>query len=300
MPVQEMLVGAGKPMPQECPEHANSTLKTILVHVQNDGSAHQRIEAALALARAAGAHLSCLHVTPIEAYVAFESFGGVFVMNDVMKAIDDEVARLKTKVEEELRGEDVSWDYVPVTGNVVSEIVGHAALADLIVTGREPARVELGRPVIGLLGDLLQRSRTPLFIPGSVPPDPAGSAIIAWDGSYEAANAVRGAVGLLKLAREVRVVQVSERAEKKNSFPGTKLLEYLSRQGIHADLIVESSNAGADNQFVAASLIAHARAVGNAYVVMGGYGHSRVREYLFGGVTRIMLGEASVPLLISG
>jgi len=300
MAVNEMVMTKSEPTLRQGVDPRDTTLKTILVHVQNDGSARQRIEAGLSFARAADAHLTCLQVTPIEAYVAFDSFGGVFVMDDVMKAIDEEVIRLRAEVESQLDGEDVSWDYVQVTGNVVSELVGHAALADLVVTGREPAKVELGRPIVGLLGDLLERSRTPLFIPGKSPPDPAGTAIIAWDGSYEAANAVRGAVGLLKLAREVRVIQISERAEKKDSFPSTKLLEYLSRQGIRAELTLESSKAAADNDFVAASLIAHARAVGDAYVVMGGYGHSRVREYLFGGVTRIMLTEASVPLVIMG
>ena len=67
---------------------AESTVKTILVHIQNDKSLESRLETALAIARSCGAHLSCVHITPIEAYVAFDSFGGVFVMNDVIKTIE--------------------------------------------------------------------------------------------------------------------------------------------------------------------------------------------------------------------
>lgn len=276
---------------------APSTLKTVLVHVQNEGTAVERIETALSIARASSAHLTCLHVTSIEAYVAFDGFGGVFVMNDVMKSIDEEAERLRALVEDELRNEDVSWDFVHNTSHSVAEILGHGALADLIVTGREPRNVQLGMPAITLLGDLLQTSRTPLLIPGAVPIDPAGPAIIAWNGSFEAANAVRLSLGLLKLASTVRVVHVTSVPQKKELFPGTRLLEYLSRQGLEAELVVETIPE-ADDDIVSASLISHARAVG-AYMVMGAYGHSRLREFLFGGVTRTMLKDASVPLVIA-
>ena len=275
-----------------------STLKTILVYIQNEDSVEQRIEAALSIARATSAHVTCLQVTPIEAYVAFEGFGGVFIMNDVMKSIDEEAARLREQVEKELSGEDVSWDYIQLTGNVAMEIVSHAALADLVVAGRG-SRNEFGTPAITLLGDLLQSLRTPLFLPGAAPVDPTGPAIVAWDGSYEAANAVRNSIGLLKLASSVRVLHMTANPEMTSTFPGTRLVEYLSRQGIHAELIVETLPGVIDDNFVAAGLISRARSFGDAYIVMGGYGHSRIREFLFGGVTRTMLSDTSVPVVIA-
>lgn len=279
------------------PVAAASTVKTILVHVQNESSAVERIEAGLSIARATSAHLTCLHITPAEAYVAFDGVGGVFIMNDVMKAIDEEAARIRDLVEGELRGEDLSWDYIHETGHVATEISTHGALADLIVTGREPRTNEFGAPVITLLGDLLQASRTSLFIPAAKPTDPSGPAVIAWNGSYEAANAVRLSIGLLKLASSVTVLHVTGAPQRPEIFPGTRLLEYLSRQGIHAEMVVQSI-AGADDDIAAAGLISYASSLG-AYVVMGGYGHSRIREYLFGGVTRKMLRDSSVPLVIA-
>jgi len=279
---------------------AQSTIKTILVHIQDDGSLDQRIESGLSLARASSAHLNCLHVTPIEAYAAFDSFGGVFVMTDAVKALDDEEIRICGKVEDKLRREDVSWDYAQVTGNVASQIISYAALADLVLVGREPRKSDFVGSNVSLIGDLLQRSRTPLFIPAEngAPTDPNGVALIAWDGSYEAANAVRLSVGLLKMAAEVHVVQIEE--EKGETFPNTRLLEYLSRQGIHADLVVEPAPTGQKGQqVIAASLMAHARTVSAAYLVMGGYSHSRIAEYVFGGVTRTMLGGSTVPLVIA-
>ena len=276
-----------------------SGVKTILLHIQNDKSLDQRLETALSLARGCGAHLTGLHVTPIEAYVAFDSFGGVFVMNDVMRALDEEEARLKVKVEEELRGEDAAWDYLQVTGNVSNEIIRHAALADLVIVGREPHRADDVGPTIWLLGDLLHRSRTPLFVTGdnAGAVDPCGTAVIAWDGSHEAANAVRASVGLLKIASDVRIVQVRETG-KDEAFPSTGLLEYLSRHGIHAELQIEALN-GAKHGAVADAVLAHATACDADYIIMGGYNHSRVGEYLFGGVTRTLLGDCPVPLFIA-
>lgn len=274
------------------------SVKTVLVHIQEPDSAIHLLEAGLSVARAARAHLTCLQVTAIETYVAFDGLGGLFIMDDVMKAIDEEAERLRERVDEELRGEDVSWDHIQVTGNVATEIVRHAALADLVVVGREPRRNRLGSPSITLLGDLLQTSRTPLLIPGASPIDPNGAAVVAWNGSFEAANAVRSSVGLLKLASSVTVVHVTGAPTRTDAFPGTRLLEYLSRHDIHAELMIESLF-NPDDALIAAALAEHARSR-RAYAVMGGYGHGRLREFLFGGVTRTMLSDSAVPLVIAG
>lgn len=275
-----------------------SGIKAVLMHVQNDQSLDSRLENALNVARAFGAHLSCLHVTPIEAYVAFDSFGGVFVMKDIIEALDEEEGKLRSRIEDELGNEDVSWDYEQVTGHVVSQIVRRAALADLVVAGRSAHRSDFADAGATVLGDLLYRSRTPIFIPveGGAPCDPTGPALIAWDGSYEAANAVRSAAGMLACASSVHVVQIEE--QKQVSFPGTRLLEYLSRHGIHAELTLESE-AKLDRDLIPDMLIARAMAIQASYLVMGGYGHSRLGEYVFGGVTRNLLTSSPVPLVIA-
>jgi nucleotide-binding universal stress UspA family protein len=275
-------------------------VKTILLHIQNDQSLDLTLETALSLARACEAHLSCLHVTPIQAYVAFDSFGGVFVMSDVFKAIDEADARLDDRLRDKLANEDVSWDYTQVTGDVPNQLIGRAALADLIVTSRQPSRTDFQGSTIGFLGDLLYRSRTPLFIAaddGKLP-DPAGRALIAWNGSFEAANAVRSAVGLLKIASDVQILRIEE--GKDEAFPSTLLLEFLSRHGIHAELQIETPHSNTkDPDFAFACLTSKAKQLNAAYIVMGGYGHSRASEYMFGGLTRSMLTECSLPLFVA-
>lgn len=275
-------------------------VKTILLHVQNDEAVGQTLETALSLARACEAHLDCLHVTPIQAYVAMDSFGGVFVMGDVFKAVEEEEGLIKGRLKAELSKEDVSWDYTQTTGDVPSQLIGRAALADLIVTSRQARRTDFQGSTIGILGDLLHRSRTPLFIATDdrKVPDPTGSVLIAWNGSFEAANAVRSAIGLLKLASDVRILRIDE--EKDEAFPSTRLLEYLSRHGIHAELKVETAHPDArDIDFMSARLNAEAERMKAEYIVMGGYSHSRVSEYMFGGLTRSMLAGSSIPLFIA-
>lgn len=281
---------------------SNATaVRSILLHIQNDELRDQRLETALSLARACSAHVECLHVTPIEAYVAFDTFGGVFAMTDVVQALDQEEAELRSTIEEKLRNEDIAWSYTQVTGNVAGQLISHAALADLIIVGREAPRSDSAKADIGLLGDLIHRARTPLLIAANDGQlcDPNGTAMIAWDGSYEAANAIRSSIGLLRLASSVHVVQITEE-DKQETFPGTRLLEYLSRHDIQAELsIIEAGVDLQDHYVVSETLINRARALNAEYLVMGGYSHSRVGEYIFGGVTRTLLSNKTGPLLIA-
>lgn len=300
---EQQLVMEPATTPAAGPDGAASSIKTIALHILDDEFHDQRIETALALARACTGHVSCVHVTPIEAYAAFGKFGGIFVMDDVMRKIDERDIELRSRVESQLVLEGISWDYQQVTANVASTLLRRAALADLLIIAREPPHGDYLAPTIGFLGELLHRSRTPLLIPAFPQPtfDPLGVAFIAWDGSIEAANAVRAALGLLKLASEVRVVHIpEERTDDRKSFPATDVLEYLSRHGIHAQLKVEEPPAGHAKQGVVSRMIvADASSAGASYIVMGGYSHPRVLEYVFGGVTRILLKECPVPLVIA-
>jgi nucleotide-binding universal stress UspA family protein len=96
----------------------------------------------------------------------------------------------------------------------------------------------------------------------------------------------------------VKVVRIDE--DKDEAFPATILLEYLSRHGIHAELKVETSRPEAwDDDFPYARLVANADQMNAAYMVMGGYSHSRISEFMFGGLTRSVLAGSPVPVFIA-
>jgi Universal stress protein family len=270
-------------------------MKSVLLHVQDDDGLEARLQAALSIVRATHGHLSCLHVTPVNAYVAFDNFGGVFVMNDIMKALEDHETKMRTKIEAHLGREDVSWSYEQTTADPTYALVSHGALADLIVLGRSRLSKTAAYPAMAMFGDILKASRTPILIQpeGDKIFDPVGTAIVAWNGSFEAANSMRAALPLLKLASAVHIVSICE--DRDLDFPALDASEFLSRHDISSELISETKV----SRSVAEKLVAVAQARDAAYLVMGGYGHGRAREYWFGGVTRSVLLDCPIPLLMS-
>nr|WP_314445312.1 universal stress protein [uncultured Sphingomonas sp.] len=270
-------------------------MSALLLHIQNDQGRHSRLESALALARATQAHLQCLHITPIEALIAYEGFGGVFVMNDVLTALQEQDERIRGEVEAKLSREDVPWDFLEATGHAAQLLIRHAGLADLIITGRGLHPQGLERSPLRHFGELLFGSETPLYIPADSPleGDPIEIAAVAWDGGLEAANTVRKCLPLLRRARVVRVLRAEEDG-KAEGFPDTRLLRYLSGHGIHA----EFEQFEAPKEVIAPVLAERAREGGASYLLMGGYGHSRLGEFLFGGVTRTLLLDAPLPLIV--
>ncbi len=270
-------------------------MKSVLLHVQADDGLDTRLQAALSVVRASSGHLTCLHVTPINAYVAFDGFGGVFAMHDIMKVLDEQEAAMRDKIEAQLSREDVSWSYEQTTADPIYSLVSHGALNDLIVVGRSRHGKTTAYPAMTMFGDILKSCRTPILVyPESKKSyDPLGPAVVGWNGSFEAANALRAALPLLKKASRVHIVTIGE--DKELDFPPLDASEYLSRHDIKTELHTETRG----SRTVAEKLIAVAQALDASSLVMGAYGHSRAREYWFGGVTRSVLTECPVPLILA-
>ncbi|MBW8294475.1 universal stress protein [Sphingopyxis sp.] len=270
-------------------------MKSVLLHVQDDDGMESRLQTALSIVRSSNGHLSCLHVTPINAYVAFDNFGGTFVMNDIMKALEEQEARMRSKIEAHLTHEDVAWSYDQTTSDATHALVSHGALADIIIVGRSRHSQIAAYPALAMFGDLLKASRTPILVQpeGNKGLDPVGTAVVAWNGSFEAGNALRAALPLLQQASAVHIVAIDE--AKDLDFPSLDASEYLSRHNISSEVISDSKG----SYTVAEKLVATAQTLDASYLVMGAYGHSRAREYWFGGVTRSTLVECPVPLILS-
>ena len=269
-------------------------MKSLLLHVQDDSGLETRLQTALDIVRASGGHLTCLHVTPVNAYVGFEPFGGMFVMQDIMKMLDEQETAMAARIEAHLAKEDVSWNYASTTADVSQALISAGSLADMIVMSH--LRRGQGAPTIdSLIADVVTGAHTPVLV---VPEGRAsfhanGSAAIAWNGSFEAANALRAAVPMLKMAKTVKIITVEQ--EDDSQFPSITASQYLSRHGISSEL---SSQPATDGLIEDALKQAVAR-VGADYLVMGAFGHSRAYEYWFGGVTRSMLLGPPLPLIFA-
>jgi nucleotide-binding universal stress UspA family protein len=142
--------------------------------------------------------------------------------------------------------------------------------------------------------DLLAKSNTPVL---AVPADShgfqaAGPALVAWDGSSPAAAALTAAVPLLKLASSVTILGVEDGSIES---PAEEAASYLSRHDIHPNIVREET----DNKKASDLVLAHAKSGRFTYLVMGGYGHLRFVEALFGGATQSVLNHSPIPVFLA-
>ena len=270
-------------------------MKSILLHIHDDVGADSRLQAACDLARAYDAHVHCVQVTPLPDLVAADVYGGAGYAPSIAAELHEIDEAYRAKVEARLGHEDVAWDWRQIDGDSVAGLLSAARLSDAIVaTLPEGGRVHLSDP-LPIVADLALGGRTPvLAVPQACKGFAVtGTALVAWDGSPESCAALRAAVPLLQLAQAVEIVSVEE--ADKAEFPSTAAPEYLARHGIKAQLHSWPRKGRAVD-------VALREAIGTLaadWVVMGAFGHSRWRELVFGGVTRAMLRDTRVPLLLA-
>jgi nucleotide-binding universal stress UspA family protein len=155
----------------------------------------------------------------------------------------------------------------------------HGPAQDLVIEG---ALFGSGRPVIVV----------PYIQKGGLKLD---RVLICWDGSRPAARAIGDAMPFLARAAAIDVVIVASGREKSDEIPGVDMGEHLAR---HA-LKIEVKRLVSGDLDVANTILSYAADSGADLIVMGGFGHSRLREFVLGGVTRGILGSMTVPALMS-
>lgn len=177
------------------------------------------------------------------------------------------------------------------TGTVGQALIDEARTADLFVATRpygDPAD-DNHLEVTVLFGS----GRACLFVPPKgLAPKGFGAVVVAWNGSREATRAVAEAMPFLKQASQVIVTTVTEGGEAEF---GGDIARHLSRHGISA--VFGTVDVGAVGP--GGALLEEARRVGANLLVMGGYGHSRFREWALGGATRHVLEHADIPVLMA-
>jgi len=119
--------------------------------------------------------------------------------------------------------------------------------------------------------------------------------IICWDGSRPAARAIADSLPFLRRARSIDIVVVTGERDKSGEITGTNMRRHLARHGINVEIKhITGGGAGVQN-----AILAHAAETAADFMVLGGYGHSRLREFILGGVTRSILHSMVVPVLMS-
>ncbi|MGZ8313396.1 MAG: universal stress protein [Allosphingosinicella sp.] len=269
-------------------------MKTVLLYANLDAGLEARLQAALDVVRLFEGHLTCLQVTPYDSFIMGDPFGGVYALPTVIEQVQKTAAAHRADIEARLHGEGVAWDWLAFDGAPGQLIVDRARLSDLIVVSQPGDDGPNAQAAQAIAADVLVHARAPvLAVPqASRGLQATGPALVAWDGSIEASHALRLTVPMLLLASAVHIVTVTD---GHGEFPATDAARYLARHGIEAEL----REWPAEGRRIAGVLNAAAAELAAGYLVMGAYGHTRLREAVLGGATRDMLQGSKVPLLLA-
>jgi nucleotide-binding universal stress UspA family protein len=273
------------------------TYKTIMVHVGSDARASDRLDAALALGRQFESTIVGVGASTWDTYVdPVLGVGGGETIVILREQVEAEIASAETAFKAGTKDypHPVVWkaalDYPAMTMNRL------AGGVDLIVASRKPAGADprnFPSPT-----DLVMGSGAPVMLaPSSGFAMDGSRVLIGWKNTRETRRAVTDSLPLLRAAERVYVVQVAERLAEPASVDAEleDVIERLARHGVFAEASVTPQLGGSpvdDLMDVVAS-----RKCGMA--VFGAYGHSRLQEWVFGGVTADLLADSPIPVLLS-
>ena len=274
--------------------------KTILVHLDRGARSAERLELGFGVAEAFGAHLVGLFALSAVwiPSAAIAGQGDAPVEREARRRAEQAAEAEKRFRAAAARHGGVASEYRASAGDAVGAVRLSARYADLVITGqRNRAEADETGLVPGFVEELLLSAGRPVLV---VPF--AGSfsrmgrrVLVAWNGSREAARAVTDALPLLKRAEAVEVVAFDPQAADHGEQPGADIALWLARHGVK---VTAAQQRGADID-VGMQLLSRASDRDADLIVMGAYGHSRVRELVLGGATRALLESMTVPVLMS-
>lgn len=275
------------------------SFKTILVLLDHRPRASERLSLAFGLAERFDAHLVGLFAPGTARIPSYALAEGGPLLRELLDKRRAEILREAEaafrKIAQRNGGDRSEWRATESDPAAAMRL--SARYADLIVAG-QPEAGEEGE-LQGLADELaLSAGRPVLFVPYAGRFATLGKRVlVAWDGGREAARAVSDALPFLQKADsvEVAVFDPERTARPHGEQPGADIGLYLARHGVKVQ-VARQSGAGFD---VGSQILSRAADTGADLVVMGAYGHARVRELMLGGVTRTMMEAMTVPVLMS-
>ena len=282
--------------------------KDVLVVFTSQQSPQARLQVAIDIARRDEAHLVGLYVIPPISLLAggLPYTGGAAEVQalEQIQAMGRstalaEASRVEAAFQDQSARASLSTEWRVVEGPVTETVVLHARYSDLAVLGQSdpehpaPGGAHLVETV------LLGSGRPTLVVPYAGRFAQAGRyVLVAWNPTREAARAVNDAMPILVKAEIVTVLSVNPRSdtgERATWWPAVDITHHLARHGV----VAEASSTVTDEIDVGNAILSRAADLGSDLIVMGGYGHSRARELILGGVTRTLLEHMTVPVLLS-
>lgn len=278
-------------------------VRDLLVHLDGSPGSAGRLAFAADLARRLSAHLIGLHVVdvPLPVFAGAEMGGGAAVAELIQRLQDDALAAAKpieAGFRELMRREGLPGEWRQVEGSSVTQLPLHARYADLAVMGQPDPRDPGAAGFAIIEAALFSSGRPLLLLPfAGAPVRLGGRALVGWNASREATRALHDALPLLRLMESVTVLTVNAEVGYggHGEQPGADIAAHLARHGLE---VTVRNVAGSD---IAAGdvLLNEAADLGADLIVIGAYGHSRLRELMLGGATRTLLRQMTAPVLMS-
>ena len=291
-------------------------IKTILAPLSGSDDDRRTLDVARTVAQIFKAHVNALYVRPDPAELVrtagFGDYGSAAMLEDMLKHFEEEAqaaldrarqqfsafvtaASLSLREKPETGGQTPSANWREEKGDEVEVTTRQARFHDLVVMARPADVAEVG--AITLESVLMGSGRPLLLAPPAVLKSLGQHVAIAWKDSAEAARALGAAMPFLAKASAVTFVAVEERTQARAPHPGSSLervTSALAWHGIKATgkLVTPKETGGPD------TLLRSAWAAGADLIVMGGYGHGRLREMVLGGFTRHMIRHSDLPILM--
>lgn len=271
-------------------------IKTILVSLNERSCFESNMAMATQIARKYDAHIIGLYVIPsVILYEAPYSYGGMITYTHLNKLYRSIANDVEDDFREFLKKEDLlgEWRRLNSAGHFISDvIIDHGREADLIILG-DNDQLQSDKE---LEARIVQATGRPVLV---VPQSYSGGngfqySIVGWDGSREAARAAFDAIPLLSMSKKTEVLCVNTHKEREmfGDVPGAELATSLARHDIVVEAVSEKTRKSPGRALMD-------RAKGADLLVMGAYGHSRLRESLLGGATNLALEELPCPVLLS-
>lgn len=274
-------------------------IKTIAVHVDHGRTSGARVDLARLLAERHEAHLIGLHAFYVDLPPALiDAPFSPEIVNAQQELAANAAATAEATFRDRTRGTAVSTEWRVLEGRPSDALALNGRYADLTIAGQTDPE----EPLAGIPDDLAESVVFGLGGPVLAVPyigfrETVGQrVVVAWNGSREAVRAVNDAIPLLLGASQVTILSIDpDRTGEHGEQPGADIALRLARHGIK----VETATAVADGIGVGELLLARIDDLSADLLVMGAYGHSRLREHVLGGVTATILQQMTVPVLMS-
>ena len=271
--------------------------KDILVHLDHHPDCANRLTAAIDLANRYQAHLTGLYLTP--SLIVPMPYGMDYVAGDILEDRAQEIAadreRIKTRFEQQTAEAGCAAEWHQIDSVTGQQLLQQTGCTDLVIVGQTRPHEPL-TDTAPIIDQIILGTPVPVLVIPYIGTRPTlGERImVAWNGGREAARAVHGALPLLSVAEQVEVVAVNPPASA-GDIATADICRHLARHGVHAN----GSDLTADDIDVGNLLLSRIADQGIDLLVMGAYGHSRLREMVLGGVTRQLLAAMTVPVLMA-